>query len=65
MATVQPDWDQLAADLNVSGPDEAQKLAFKIAAYVAEVQKSGDKELMLKEGGKYFNLKLGSLKRGA
>ena len=62
MATVQPDWEQLAEELNVKSPDEAMKLAFQIATYVAEVQKSGDKELMVKEGSKYFNLKLGSLK---
>ncbi len=60
----QPDWNTLAHDLNVDGPDEAQKLAFQIAAYVARVQRSTDQELMVKEGGKYFNLKLGSLKRG-
>ena len=59
----QPDWNRLAEDLNVNGPDEAKKLAFQIAAYVAGVQRSGNQELMVKEGSKYFTLNLGSIRR--
>jgi hypothetical protein len=68
MATAQPnishpDWNHLAEELNVNGPDEAMKLAYEIAAYVAEVERSSSHRLLLKEGGKYFNLRLGSIKR--
>ena len=61
----QPDWGQLAEELNVKGPEEAMTLAHDIAAYVARIQKSKNKQLMVKEDGEYFTLKLGSLKHGA
>ncbi len=63
ISTSQSDWNSLAKDLNVSGPGGAQKLAFQIAAYVARVQRSSNKEPMVKEDSKYFTLKLGSLSR--
>jgi len=59
MATVQGlDWEQLAKELNLSGPEEAERRAFEIAAYVARIEKSTNKKLMLKDGGNYFELTL-------
>ena len=56
----QLDWNKLAHELNVNSPGEAAQRAYEIAAYVAHVEKSRDQKLMLKDGSKFFTLKLGS-----
>jgi hypothetical protein len=59
MAAAQAlDWEQLARELNLSSPEEAERRAFEIAAYVARIEKSDKKKLMLKDGGNYFELTL-------
>ena len=59
MAAAQAlDWEQLAKELNVNSPEEAERRAFEIAAYVARIGKNDKKKLMLKDGGNYFELTL-------
>lgn len=59
MAAAQTlDWERLARELNLDSPEEAERRAFEIAAYVAKIEKSGNEKLMLKDGGSYFELTL-------
>jgi hypothetical protein len=63
MATAQAlDWERLAKELNLDTPEEAERRAFEIAAYVAKVAKNQQQKLMLKDGGKYFDLTLSGRK---
>jgi hypothetical protein len=63
MATAQTlDWERLAKELNVDTPEEAERRAFEIAAYVARIEKSEKQKLMLKDGANYFELTLNGRK---
>jgi len=62
MATQTLDWERLAKELNLNTPEEAERRAFEIAAYVARIEKSDNKKLMLKDGANYFELTLKSRK---
>jgi hypothetical protein len=57
------DWTRLAQDLNVESPQVAMRRAYEIAAYIAEVERSRDQKLLLKEGSKLYELTLASVKR--
>jgi hypothetical protein len=61
----QLDWEKLARDLNLNSAQDAARRAYQIAAYVAKVERNSDQKLLLKERGKFFEISLKSLKKGA
>lgn len=61
----QLDWDKLARDLNLNSAQDAARRAYQIAAYVAKVERNSEQKLLLKERGKFFEISLKSLKKGA
>ena len=52
------DWDGLAQSLGTASGEEAQKRAYEIAKFVADVESDKDSELILKTGGRNLALKL-------
>jgi hypothetical protein len=61
----QLDWHKLARDLNLNSAQEAIQRAYEIAAYVAEVERSRDQKLLLKEGRKFYTLTLSEIQPGS
>jgi hypothetical protein len=53
-----PDWDSLAHSLGTTSAEEAQRRAYEIAKFVADVESDKDSELILKTGGRNLALKL-------
>ncbi|HKF48076.1 MAG TPA: hypothetical protein VKB38_12015 [Terracidiphilus sp.] len=52
------DWDSLSGALGTKNGAEAQKRAFDIAKFVAEVENDADSQLILQTGNKKVELKL-------
>jgi len=52
------DWESLKQSLGTSTVEEAQRRAFEIAKFVADVENDKDSELILNTGGKKLALKL-------
>lgn len=57
-APEQLNWQELAQKMGVGTPEEAVELAYKIAKYVAEVERDENEKLMLKQGHRYYDLSL-------
>lgn len=53
-----PDWNALAKVLGAKSPEDAQKRAYEIAKFVADVENDDDSQLILKNGNKSVELKL-------
>jgi hypothetical protein len=53
-----PDWESLKESLGTDSVEEAQRRAFEIAKFVADVENDKDSELILKTGDKKVALKL-------
>jgi len=57
-SSATPDWESLAQSLGATSPEDAQRRAFEIAKFVAEVENDKDSELILKTGRKQVSLNL-------
>jgi hypothetical protein len=53
-----PDWESLKESLGADSVEDAQRRAFEIAKFVADVENDKDSELILKSGNKNVALKL-------
>jgi hypothetical protein len=61
----QLDWEKLARELNLGTAQEAAQRAYEIAAYIAEVERSKDQKLLLKDGSKFYTLTLSEISKGS
>lgn len=52
------DWNKLAANLGAGSVAEAQRRAYEIAKFVADVENDSESQLILKTGHKQLELKL-------
>ena len=54
----QLDWSKLAASLGANSVEEAQRRAYDIAKFVADVENDSESQLILKTGRKQMELNL-------